>query len=160
MIITIRNCRVKGCEGADHKFEFDRPTAREILRIETATGLDIDAFASGLDGAMAKVAAKPALMAMLALTDILHRRDGIEVPFDDIDVDLGAFDIQLEAGEIPDEETDPAGDEAGKGAPAPTRPSRKRAAGAGRASTSGAATKAASARKSAPTPRSSGGSTD
>lgn len=161
MIITIRNCKVKGCDGVDHKFEFDRPTAREILRIETATGLDIDMFASGLDGAMAKVAAKPALLAMLALTDILHRREGIVVPFDDIDVDLGAFDIGLEAGEIPeDAEADAAGGETGKDGPAPTRPSPRRAAGAGQGSRSGAAKKAASARRSTPTPPSSGGSTD
>lgn len=158
MIITVKRCRVDVCEGADHKFEFDRPTAREILRIEQASGMDIDTWSDGLTGALNKVAAKPALLAMLALVDILHRRDGIKVPFEDIDVDLMDLDIELEAGEV-DDDGDEAGDEAGKD-PAPTKPSPRRAAGASRASTSGAAKKAASGRKSTPTPSSSGGSSD
>lgn len=157
MIITVRNCRVDVCEGADHKFEFDRPTAREILRIEQSSGMDIDSWSDGLNGALNKAAVSSALLAMLALVDILHRREGVKVPFEDIDVDLMDLDIELEAGERADD-GEPAGDEAGKD-PAPTKPSPRRGAGAGRASTSGAAKKAASGRRSTPTPSSSGGGT-
>lgn len=159
MIITVRNCRVDVCGGADHKFEFDRPTAREILRIEQSSGMDIDTWSDGLNGALNKAAVSSALLAMLALVDILHRREGIKVPFEDIDVDLMDLDIELEAGERADDGGDAAEDEAGKD-PAQTKPSPRRGAGAGRASTSGAAKKAASARKSPPTPSSSGGTTD
>lgn len=161
MIITIEKCKIEACGGAEHRFEFDRPTAREILRIETATGMDVDAWAAGLDAGLANVTASGALMAMLALVDVCHRRIGVNVPFDDVDVDLFGINIAFESGELEDgdDDGDGAGDEAGKDDPAPTKPSPRRAAGAGRASTSGAAKRAASGRKSTRTARSSGGST-
>lgn len=153
MIITLRNCLVPDCEGADHKWEWSgRPTLREIKRIEQATGMDIETWNEGLNelgrGMTSKV-----IDACLALVDILHRRDGIKVAFDDIDVDLADLDFDLDEAEADEEDQT---DEAGKD-PAQTSPSQNPEA-EDDAPEFGGSTKAASKPKSSRTARTSGGS--
>lgn len=151
MIITSKNCLVPECEGANHRWEFERPTAREILRIQQASGQDIDAWSDGLNGISDGVSEK-ALLAALALVDILHRRGGVRVPFDDIDVDLYNLDFEMEAGEVDEE---PAAEDAAGKDQGPTTVSLP-PEDVAPASTSGPAPEAESEPKSSPTPTTSG----
>lgn len=159
MIITLNNCSTPECEGASHRWEFERPTLREIQRIETTTGLDAEQFFAGMDSAGEGGITSVGIKAILALVDVLHRRDGVRAPFEDIDVDIVDFAIEFEAGEV-DEDESPVGDEdeVGKG-PAPTSPSPPPSAPEVEASASGDATEAASPRRSPDTPPGSGGGT-
>lgn len=159
MIITLKACKVPGCEGADHRWEWARPTAREILRIQEATGQDVNAWSEGLN--LGLEGGTAGLLAALALVDVLHRRDGIKVPFEDIDLDVFSLEFEPEPGEIEqaDEGQGDGEDEAGKG-PGPTSlslPPEDAAPGAGPVSTSGPEPEAASAPRSSPTPTTSGG---
>lgn len=153
MIITLSNCLVPACEGGDHKWEFERPTIRELKRIETATGMDVETFFQGLGDVETTGVTSKALDAILALVDVLHRRDGLRVPFEDIDVDFPSFGIEFQPGETDEDE-----DEEGKG-PAPAETSRPPAAevpGSG----SGPAPAEESTPSSSPTPPASGGGSD
>jgi hypothetical protein len=162
MIIELKKCLVPACEGVDHRWEFERPTLREILRIQKVSGLDIDAWSDGLNEFGEGVSAQM-IDSILALIDILHRRIGVRVPFEEIDVDLGAFDFILEDHEleqIQDEGQEDAGGEVdeGKDAPAQTEvslPPEDEAASPG--SDSGPLSGADSTPRSSPTPTASGG---
>ena len=148
MIITIERCLVPQCEGAAHRWEFQRPTLRELERMEDAAGIDVDQFATGLSDILSPGASRLAIKATLALADILHRRDGIRVPYEDIDIDVEEADLE-EPGEA-------AEDGEGKD-PAPTAPSHPRGEAAPAEPASGPATGEASEPKSSPTPTDSGG---
>lgn len=155
MIITLSDCLVPACEGGDHKWEFERPTIRELKRIETATGMDVETFFQGLGDVETTGVTSKALDAILALVDVLHRRDGLRVPFEDIDVDFPSFGIEFQPGETDDDEPE---DEEGKG-PAQAETSRPPAAevpGSG----SGPAPAEESTPSSSPTPPDSGGGSD
>lgn len=157
MIIILKNCLVPDCAGADHKWEFERPTLREIQRIQQITGLDVDAWGDGLNGALGAGMSGAAIDATLALVDILHRRDGVKVAFDDIDVDLGSMDFEFDDAEVQEAE---AGQEEGEGKdPAPISPSHPREDEAP-ASGSGPVSEEVSPPRSWPTPQTSGGGSD
>lgn len=152
MFITITKCLVPECKGTSHKWEFERPTLREIQRIETATGLDLDQWAEGLNEALGTFTSV-GIKATLALVDILHRRDGIKVPFEDIDLDPALIDISFE-GDDDQAEGEDQEDGEGKGpAPAPTSPHPE----PGSDSTSGPSSEAESTPRSSTTPPTSGG---
>lgn len=157
MIITSKNCLIPACEGADHKWEFERPTIRELKRIETVTGLDIGDFFEGLGDVETTGVTSKALDAILALVDILHRRDGLRPEFEDVDVDFPNFGIEFQPGEV-DEDEEPE-DEAGKG-PAPVATSHPPAAPDATGPGSGPESAAESTPSSSPTPPASGGGTD
>jgi len=154
MIITIQKCLVPQCDGASHRWEFERPTLREIERMEDAAGIDIDQFATGLTDVLSPGVSRLAIKATLALADILHRRDGVRVPYEDIDIDIGDFDIAVDETDV--EPAEPEADSEGKGpAPAPTSPPREEPAPAEPGS--GPATAEESEPKSSTTPTGSGG---
>jgi hypothetical protein len=155
MIITIQKCLVPQCEGAAHKWEFQRPTLRELERMEDVAGIDVDQFATGLTDVLSPGVSRLAIKATLALADILHRRDGVRVPYEDIDIDIGDFDIAVDETDI---EPDGQAEEDGEGkdpAPAPTSPPREEPAPAEPGS--GPATEEESEPRSSSTPTGSGG---
>jgi hypothetical protein len=83
MIITIEkclNCNVK------HEWDFDGPHLKELRTIKKFTGLRGEAFGEAL------VESDPD--AITALLYVLHLRDKIRVPFDDIDLDPEDFDMK------------------------------------------------------------------
>lgn len=156
MIITIGKCLVPECAGASHKWEFETPTLRELQRMEKTAGISIDQFAGGLDDALDTGITSAAINAVLALVDILHRRNGVRVPFEDIDVDPGDFHLDLGADETDGEPDDDADTEAGKG-PDPTPPSHPHEDTAPGEPASGPSTEAESEPRSSSTPPGSGG---
>ncbi|UNZ20629.1 hypothetical protein [Streptomyces sp. 891-h] len=109
MIAKIDKCR--NC-GTPHEWVYDEPTLLELRRIKKMFGWT----ARGFQEAM--VDGDPDAMA--CLLDLLHRRDGVEIPFDAIDVDFTGFDM------IDDEEEKEAARlaeaAAGKPAAAPVDP--------------------------------------
>lgn len=152
MFITISKCLVPACNGASHRWEFERPTLREIQRIETATGLDLDAWGEGLNEALSTFTSV-GIKATLALVDILHRRDGVVVPFDEIDIDPGDIDVSVEGSDADQTDEDQEDDGEGKDpSPAPTSPHPEPASD----STSGPSSEAESAPRSSTTPPTSG----
>jgi len=152
MIIISNSCIVRGCpsRGQDHKWEWDRPTAQECLRIEEVLGIDIGEWADAFDGVAGTSTMK--IKSLLMFVDLMHRRDGIAVPWEDIDVDFGNFKM------IPDPDLSESAEPSAGKDPAPTAPSRRQKAAA-TASTSGRSAKAASQPKSSPTPTASGAGT-
>lgn len=159
MIISIKKCIIPACEGADHKWEFERPTLREVKRMQQH-GVDISLFEDAMNVMLQGGSITTAIDALLALVDILHRRDGARIPFEDIDVDFPTLDF-----EFGDDEIEPGDDAAGEGeegkaGPAPTSSSQPPAAEepAG-ASDSGPPATEASTPKSPPTALTSGGGT-
>lgn len=153
MIITLKNCLVAECRtrgATEHKWEFERPTAREIQRMQKIAGMELDKWGLALQ---ADGMGSEKIDAALVLVDILHRRDGIIVPFEDIDLDL--FDLDFAVDPDPDEAAE---DETGKD-PAPTPASPRRKAPSRTGSTSGRAPKGESRRRSTTTPTASGAGT-
>lgn len=154
MIIISKNCIVKGCpgRGQDHKWDWDRPTVREALRIEEILGIEIDDWASAVDGRGGTSTQR--LNSLLMFVDMMHRRDEIVVPWEDVDLDPGNFEMKA------DPDLTEAGEPAeGKGPARTTRSPRPKAAGRA-ASTSGRSPRAASPRRSSTTPTASGAGTD
>lgn len=156
MIITIQRCLVPQCEGATHRWEFERPTLREIERMEDAAGIDIDQFATGLNDVLSPGVSRMAIKATLALADILHRRDGVRVPYEDIDIDIGDFDIAVDESDLDDEPPEAEEDGEGKD-PAPAPPSHPQGETAPAEPASGPAAGEASGPRSSATPTVSGG---
>lgn len=158
MIITIEKCLVPQCEGAAHRWEFERPTLREIERMEDVAGIDIDQFATGLTDVLQPGVSRLAIKATLALADILHRRDGIRVPYEDIDIDIGDFDIHVDETDV-EEGVQADADGEGKD-PVPTPDSPPPAEPAPAEPASGPDTGAASEPRSSSTQTGSGGGSD
>lgn len=144
MIIISRNCLVPDCGGADHKWEIERPTLREFRFIQETVGLDPDNFENALN----EGGTIQSIDAVLVLLTILHRRDGIRVPFDDVDADLAH--LEFVADPVAEPEEKPTG-------PPPTSHHQK---DPGPAPSSGGSTAEASGPKSSPTEPTSGGSSD
>lgn len=103
MIIISRHCLVPDCGGADHKWEIERPTLREFRFIQETVGLDPDDFENALN----EGGTIQSIDAVLALLTILHRRDGIRVPFDDVDADLAH--LEFVADPVAEAEEKPTG---------------------------------------------------
>lgn len=99
MIIISRNCLVPDCGGADHKWEIERPTLREFRFIQETVGLDPDDFETALNAG----GTIQSIDALLALLTILHRRDGLQVPFDDVDADLAHLEFVADPVAEPEE---------------------------------------------------------
>jgi len=78
--ITISKC--VNC-GIGHEWDFDVPTLKEMRQIKKLTGL------AGQDFAQASEAMDPEAIA--ALLYVMHKRDKITIPFDDIDINFTDF---------------------------------------------------------------------
>jgi hypothetical protein len=83
MIIKVKKCL--NC-GIAHEWDFEAPRLKEMRLIKKMTGLTGEAFGNSM------VESDPD--AITALIYILHLRDKIKVPFDDIDLDLNDFDME------------------------------------------------------------------
>lgn len=142
MIIISRKCLVPDCDGADHKWEIERPTLREFRFIQETVGLDPDQF----EAAMNEGGTIQSIDAVLVLLAILHRRDRVIVPFEDIDADLAHLEFLFDPEAEPEEKP--------TGPPPTSQPPRDLDA----ATTSGGSTEEASEPKSSPTGPASGGS--
>lgn len=153
MRIIINGCVISECEGGDHKWEFERPTLRELKRIQDLIGMNIEEFETGMNAMLSGDLTSKGIDMLLALVDLLHRRDGLRVPYDDIDVDFPTMDFEFDDHELPDEPSE-QGDE-GKDL-APTKGSQS-PVGEAEPPASGRVSKAASKPKSSRTPRTSGG---
>lgn len=99
MNIHIKDC--PNCSGADHDWDYGAPTLKELRRIKAVTSLGLRDFGDGVVTADAD--------ALTALVDLLHRRDGVELRWDDIDLNFDGFEITPNAEETA---------EAGKDGPA------------------------------------------
>lgn len=83
-VFKIKSCL--NCKMA-HEWIFDSPTLKELRVIKQLTNLSAKAFAQASDEGDPEATA--------ALIYILHRRDGITIPFDDIDLDFEDFTVEL-----------------------------------------------------------------
>lgn len=100
MTVVLRNCLVQECAGADHKWEFERPTLRELRRIQEATGLDPEQFEIAVNEAGFSI---PSIDALLMLITILHKRIGVVVPFDEVDMDITSLEFHSDPVAEPEE---------------------------------------------------------
>lgn len=134
MKITVKDCL--NC-NKDHEWEYEMPTLKEVRHIRARANFKNftefnDAMKDGdPDG-------------MTALLDILHRRDGIELRWDDIDLDYDAIDFEQ------NEEEKAQAEQAEGKAGEPDEPSPS----------NGDLTAEDSTPKSPPTPADSGSTTD
>lgn len=100
MIVTLDNCLVPECvESGDtsHKWEFERFTVQELLRVQEVLGLDPDQFEDALNERLPGQMLKAAIM----LVVIFHKRIRVIVAFDECDFDLGELDFHRDP--TPDE---------------------------------------------------------
>ncbi|MEU1596209.1 hypothetical protein ABZ468_25955 [Streptomyces sp. NPDC005708] len=112
MIVKIARCR--NCNGAQHNWIFDQPTLLELRRIKKLTGLSAVTMGDAIDEGDPD--------AMAALLDLLHRRQNIVIPWDEIDLDFDALDMRPDAEDqevAAQAESNPGG----KHAAPPTTPS-------------------------------------
>lgn len=82
-LITVNNCL--NC-GIKHEWLFSGATLKELRVIKKITGMGQAAFAAAGDEGDPE--------ALAALLYILHNRDKIKVPFDDIDLDFEQFSME------------------------------------------------------------------
>jgi len=75
------NCNVK------HEWLFESMTLRELRTIKKVTGMTQAEFSAAGDNDDPE--------ALAALLYVLHLRDKIKVPFEDIDLDFADFDMEL-----------------------------------------------------------------
>ena len=109
-LVTIRDCL--NCD-IDHEWLFDAMTLKELRMIKKLTGMGQKAFAEAGDEGDPE--------ALAALIYVLHMRDRIKVPFDDVDLDFTKFTMEATEQEIKEaeaalaelEEDDPKEDESG-----------------------------------------------
>lgn len=148
MIIDLSKCLVKGCPETSHRWEWNGPTMQELLRIQETLGMDPDHFTVALGTASTGITIDGA-KAVIMMVNILHRRNGHIVAFEETDVALEELEAILDPAPAPAE---PEGKDATTTSPRP-------AGGEADSSTSGPSAEAASAPKSSPTPATSGGST-
>lgn len=83
-IVRIKNCL--NC-GIAHEWVFTGPTLKELRLIKSLTSLSAVQFAAAGDEADPD--------ALAALLVVLHKRDKINVSFDDVDLDFEDFEMQL-----------------------------------------------------------------
>lgn len=145
MIVTLDNCLVPDCVKSgdtSHKWEFERPTVQELLRIQEVLGLDPDEFETALNepGMGARM-----IKAAIMISVILHKRAGVVVAFDECDFDITDLDFQ----------SDPAPEPEGKDQTTSPLPEGDDPA----SSTSGPSPEAGSEPRSSTTEPTSGGST-
>lgn len=82
-LITVRNCL--NC-GIAHEWVFDNPTLKELRVIKQLTGMNQKQFGEAGDEGDPE--------ALAALIYVLHKRDRITVPFEDVDLDFNDFDME------------------------------------------------------------------
>ena len=117
--VTIKQCR--NC-GVSHEWEFDAPTLKELRTIKKLTGFAGLAFGEAISESDPE--------ALAALLYILHERDKISVPFDDVDLDFNDFEMRETDAEVAEREALEAGTGKGKGAGHPvSQPGRTSKAG-------------------------------
>lgn len=80
--------KISKCLNCDiaHEWLFDAPTLKELRSIKKLTGMNGNDFMDASDSGDPE--------ALAALIYILHVRDGIKIPFDDVDLDFATLDIQ------------------------------------------------------------------
>lgn len=81
-IVKIKNCM--NCK-IGHEWIFDGPSLKELRTIKTLTGLNGVSFGDA--------AAESDPEALAALLYVLHKRDKITIPFEDIDLDFSDFEM-------------------------------------------------------------------
>lgn len=114
MIVTLDNCLVPECVktgDTSHKWEFERFTVQELLKVQEVLGLEPDEFdealnEKGMSGRMIRAA--------IMLAVIFHKRIGTVVAFDECDFDI--VDLEFLADPTPDE---PEGKEPATTSPLP-----------------------------------------
>jgi hypothetical protein len=82
-LVTIRDCL--NCE-IDHEWLFESMTLKELRVIKKLTGMGQRAFAEAGDEGDPE--------ALAALIYVLHKRDKILIPFDDVDLDFTKFTME------------------------------------------------------------------
>jgi hypothetical protein len=82
-VIKISKCL--NC-GVKHEWVFDAPKLKELRVIKSLTGMNGVQFLEASDEGDAE--------AMAALLYILHKRDKITIPFEDVDLDFATFSIE------------------------------------------------------------------
>lgn len=151
IVIELADCRTPACMTAGatkHRWEWERPTVRELLRVQETLGMDPDQWQEALGQAMEGLTTD-ALKASIMLVTVLHSRIGVPATYEEVDFDL--FALQFLAD--PDADAAQAEDDPGKAeTPASPHPGE----GDPASSTSGPSSEAGSARKSSRTRRNSG----
>lgn len=100
MIIKLEGCLIPQCAGRDHLWEFQRFTLKEIEAVQETVGVEPNEFVEALDhGGMSLVA----LRAMRTLIMIMHRRDGVVVPYDDVDAEINSLSFITDPEPEPEE---------------------------------------------------------
>ena len=84
------NCHI------DHEWLFESMTLRELRMIKKLTGMGQRAFAEAGDEGDPE--------ALAALIYVLHKRDKITIPFDDVDLDFTKFSMEPTEQEIKEAE--------------------------------------------------------
>ena len=92
-LVTIRDCL--NCK-IDHEWLFDAMTLKELRMIKKLTGMGQKAFAEAGDEGDPE--------ALAALIYVLHMRDRIKLPFDDVDLDFAKFTMEATEQEIKEAE--------------------------------------------------------
>lgn len=92
-LVTIRDCL--NC-NIDHEWLFEAMSLKELRVIKKLTGMGQKAFAEAGDEGDPE--------ALAALIYVLHMRDRIKVPFDDVDLDFTKFTMEPTEQEIKDAE--------------------------------------------------------
>jgi hypothetical protein len=82
-LVTIRECL--NCD-IDHEWLFESMTLKELRVIKKLTGMGQKAFAEAGDEGDPE--------ALAALIYVLHNRDKIKIPFDDVDLDFTKFTME------------------------------------------------------------------
>jgi hypothetical protein len=88
-VIKIKECL--NC-GTDHEWLFSGATLKELRSIKQLTGMNAAAFAEAGDEGDPD--------ALAALLYVLHKREKIVIPFDDIDLDLSNFKMDATEEEL------------------------------------------------------------
>lgn len=101
-LIRVKNCL--NCDGASHEWVFTSPTLRETREVlETKAGQSVQEFLDGLDTMNGST--------FTALMFLLHKRIGVVLKWQDVDLDFEAFDIEDTEEELAEAK---AAEEAGK----------------------------------------------
>lgn len=88
-VIKIQNCL--NCEIA-HEWLFEGATLRELRMIKKLTGMNAKEFAGAGDDLDPE--------ALAALVYVLHMRDKIKIPFDDVDLNFNDFTMEPTEDEL------------------------------------------------------------
>ena len=143
IIVELVDCQVPTCvEAGDtkHRWEWEGPTVHEMIHLQELLGMDLDEWEAALNEGAKRT--PQSLRASIGLVNVLHRRIGRPVGFDETEFNVYKLGFLLDPSMVPDP--------AGKDTPTSPLPD------GGPASTSGPSTKAGSGRKSPRTRRTSG----